>query len=412
MKTINAFPGYEFVYDDKDKQFHNMYRGTDVGKGGYVYAEPGIYGNVALLDIAGMHPASLIAMNCFGKYTKNFKDIRDARIAIKHGDFDAARKMLDGKLAPYLNDESVAKDLSQALKISVNSVYGLTSANFDTPMRDIRNKNNIVALRGALFMRTLQDEIQNKGFIVSHIKTDSMKVPDATPEVIKFMMEFAKKYAYEFEHEATYERMCLINNSTYIAKYATAEQCEKLYGYIPDKNKKHGGKWTATAAQFQVPYVFKKLFSKEPIEFDDLCETKEVKTALYLDRNENLSDGEHAYRFVGKVGLFCPIKPGCGGGELLRIDKNVDENGNPKFFYATGTKGYRWLESEMVKELGKEGDIDLSYYDKLVDAAVESISKYGDFEWFVSDDPYVGPEYDANGRPVYYPEDDVPWRTD
>ena len=412
MKTINAFPGYEFVYDDKDKQFHNMYRGTDVGKGGYVYAEPGIYGNVALLDIAGMHPASLIAMNCFGKYTKNFKDIRDARIAIKHGDFDAARKMLDGKLAPYLNDESVAKDLSQALKISVNSVYGLTSANFDTPMRDIRNKNNIVALRGALFMRTLQDEIQNKGFIVSHIKTDSMKVPDATPKVIQFMMEFAKKYAYEFEHEATYERMCLINNSTYIAKYATAEQCEKLYGYIPDKNKKHGGKWTATAAQFQVPYVFKKLFSKEPIEFDDLCETKEVKTALYLDRNENLSNGEHAYRFVGKVGLFCPIKPGCGGGELLRIDKNADENGNPKFFYATGTKGYRWLESEMVKELGKEGDIDLSYYDKLVDAAVESISKYGDFEWFVSDDPYVGPDYDANGRPVYYPEDDVPWRTD
>ena len=412
MKTINAFPGYEFVYDDKDKQFHNMYRGTDVGKGGYVYSEPGIYGNVALLDIAGMHPASLIAMNCFGKYTKNFKDIRDARIAIKHGNFDAARKMLDGKLAPYLNDESVAKDLSQALKISVNSVYGLTSANFDTPMRDIRNKNNIVALRGALFMRTLQDEIQNKGFIVSHIKTDSMKVPDATPEVIQFMMEFAKKYAYEFEHEATYERMCLINNSTYIAKYATAEQCEKLYGYIPDKNKKHGGKWTATAAQFQVPYVFKKLFSKEPIEFDDLCETKEVKTALYLDMNENLSDGEHAYRFVGKVGLFCPIKPGCGGGELLRIDKNVDENGNPKFFYATGAKGYRWLESEMVKELGKEGDIDLSYYDKLVDAAVESISKYGDFEWFVSDDPYVGPDYDANGRPVYYPEDDVPWRTD
>ena len=108
MSTINAFPGYEFVYDDNDKQFHNMYRGTDVGKGGYVYAEPGIYGNVALLDIAGMHPASLIAMNCFGKYTKNFKDIRDARIAIKHGDFDAARKMLDGKLAPYLNDESVS----------------------------------------------------------------------------------------------------------------------------------------------------------------------------------------------------------------------------------------------------------------------------------------------------------------
>jgi hypothetical protein len=43
----------------------------------------------------------------------------------------------------------------------------------------------------------------------------------------------------------------------------------------------------------------------------------------------------------------------------------------------------------MVKELGKENDIDRSYYDKLVNEAVETISQYGDFEWFASDDPYV-----------------------
>ena len=33
--------------------------------------------------------------------------------------------------------------------------------------------------------------------------------------------------------------------------------------------------------------------------------------------------------------------------------------------------------------------IDRSYYDNLVDDAVETISKYGDFEWFISDKPYV-----------------------
>ena len=33
--------------------------------------------------------------------------------------------------------------------------------------------------------------------------------------------------------------------------------------------------------------------------------------------------------------------------------------------------------------------IDRSYYNALVDAAVETISLYGDFEWFVSDDPYI-----------------------
>ena len=298
--------------------------------------------------------------------------------------------MLGGKLAPYLDDESTAKDLAQALKIAINSVYGLTAANFDNPFRDIRNKNNIVALRGALFMRTLQDEVQSRGFKVAHIKTDSIKIPDATPEIIDFCMRFANRYGYTFEHEATYDRMCLVNDAVYIAKY---------------KDGKHAGEWTATGTQFAVPYVYKTLFSKEPIEFEDMCETKSVSSALYLDRNEDLPENEHNYIFVGKIGRFCPIKPGCGGGELLREGK--DKEGNIKYSSATGAKGYRWLESEMVKRLGKENDIDRSYYDKLVDDAIESISQYGDFEWFISedssDDQYVG-------NPQKYIEDvSAPW---
>lgn len=390
-EIVNSFPGYEYI-DGK-----NMYRGIDLGLGGYVYAEPGMYTNVALLDIASLHPNSIRAMNCFGKYTKNFTDILDARIAIKHKDFDTARTMLNGRLAPYLNDESKAKELAQALKIAINSVYGLTAANFDNPFRDPRNKNNIVALRGALFMKTLQDEVQKRGFTVAHIKTDSIKIPNATPEIIQFCMNFAKKYGYTFEHEATYEKMCLVNDAVYIAKY------------------KDGG-WTATGTQFQVPYVFKKLFSQEPITFDDLCETKSVKSALYLDMNENLPDVSyeekeltklekerkklqaegkdlvddrfdelekiiakgHDYKFVGRVGQFCPILPGKGGGLLVR-----DQNG--KYYNVTGTTGYRWLESEMVRGTNEQY-IDKSYYNTLVDAAIETISKYGDFEWFISDD--------------------------
>lgn len=382
-----TFPGYKF------KDGKNLYRRTDLGFGGYVYAEPGMYTDVALLDVASLHPHSIIAMNCFGKYTKNFKDILDARMFIKHGDFADAREMLNGKLAPYLDDESTAKDLAQALKIAINSVYGLTAANFDTPFRDIRNKNNIVALRGALFMRTLQDEVSKRGFTVAHIKTDSIKIPNATPEIIDFCMKFANKYGYTFEHEATYDRMCLVNDAVYIAKYATVERCQELYGkeYVEQSNdvlkdnKKHPETWTATGTQFQIPYVFKTLFSKEPIAFEDTCETKEVKSALYLDMNENLPEGEHNYQFIGKVGQFCPIKPGCGGGELLREGK--DKKGNVKYDSANGAKGYRWLESEMVKTLGKQDSIDKTYYSKLVDAAVDTISNYGDFEWFVSNDP-------------------------
>ena len=378
MDIINAFPGYEFI-DGK-----NMYRGTDVGKGGYVYAEPGMYGNVALLDVASMHPHSVINLNAFGEYTQNFKDIVDARIAIKNKDFDKARQMFGGKLAPYLDDESAAKNLAQALKIAINSVYGLTSANFDNPFRDNRNKNNIVALRGALFMRTLQDEVQKRGFKVAHIKTDSIKIPDATPEIIQFVMDFAVQYGYRFEHEATYERMCLVNDAVYIAKY-------------------DNGEWTATGTQFQIPYVFKKLFSKEEITFDDLCVTKSVTSSLYLDMNEDLAEDEHNYRFIGKVGRFCPIKPGCGGGLLMR-----EKDG--KYYAATGTKGYRWLESEIVESMDKMKDIDESYFKAMADAAIDTIKKYGDYEWFVSDGRYTPPIY-LEGEYGIYPfyDEDVPF---
>ena len=364
-----VFPGYKF------ERGVSTYRGEEVGEGGYVYAEPGIYTNVALLDIASMHPSSIIAENLFGdEYTKRFAELKQARVLIKHKDFEQARKIMNGALAKFLTSEEIADILSNVLKTPINSVYGLTSAKFDNPFRDKRNIDNIVAKRGALFMINLKHEVQERGFTVAHIKTDSIKIPNATPEIIQFVKDFGKMYGYEFEHEATYAKMCLVNNAVYIAKYN--EQ-----GII-NKGGKHANEWTATGTQFAVPYVFKKLFSKEKIEFEDMCETKQVTTNMYLDMNEETPD-EHHLIFVGKVGLYCPIKPGCGGGNLVR--EALDKNGNIKYDTVVGTKGYRWLESEMVKQLHKEDDIDRSYYDALVNAAVDAISAYGDFELFTND---------------------------
>ena len=396
---INSFPGYEFIEFGEDGRPHNLYRGEDVGFGGYVYANPGMYGRTVCFDVSGMHPASIRALNCLGDYTKNFGDLVDARLAIKHKDFDSARKMFDGRLAPYLNDESQAKALAGALKIAVNSAYGLTSAKFSNQFRDPRNKNNIVALRGALFMVDLKHEVQNRGFKVAHIKTDSIKVVDPDEEISNFIMDYGKKYGYTFEIEHIFEKICLVNDAVYIGKLAADD---------PD----NPGKWTATGAQFAVPYVFKTLFSKEPVIFDDLCETFSVKSALYLDMNEKLPDVTleeteldkveskykkgllsdttyeseyrrlkpliekgHDYKFVGKVGRFSPIKPGMGGGLLMR-----EQNG--KYYAAAGTTGYRWLESEILD--GDISIIDESYYRALVDDAVETISQYGDFEVFVN----------------------------
>ena len=358
------FPGYEYVERGEDGKPHNMYRGVDLGFGGYVYAEPGIYYNVALLDIASLHPNSAINLNYFGEYTQRYKDILDARILIKHKDYDAARKLFGGKLAKYLDDESQAQALSFALKIAINSVYGLTSARFDNPFKDKRNVNNIVALRGALFMKTLQDEVAKRGFTVAHIKTDSIKIPNATPEIIQFCMDFAEQYGYSFEHEATYDRMCLVNDAVYIAHGSAL-------------SASHAGEWTATGKQFQIPYVFKALFSKEDILFNDYCVTQSTKDSLYLDFDEGLPDGEHKYIFVGRVGSFVPVREGCGGGKLYRCKDN-------KYYYAAGCRGYRWKESEVVLQLEKQDEIDKTYYINLANEAKAAIEQYGDFEAFVN----------------------------
>ena len=372
----------------------------EVGEGGYVYAEPGMYGNVGLDDIASMHPSSLIAEKHFGKYTKNFEDLKNGRVDIKHQDIEALKKLLDGKLVPFAEAivagtaDYTWDDLAYALKIVINSVYGLTSAKFPNPFRDPRNNDNIVAKRGALFMETLKREVRQRGFIVAHIKTDSIKIPDVTDDILDFVDKYGREYGYIFEHEATYDRICLVNNAVYIAKY-------NQQGII-NKGGKHANEWTATGTQFQIPYVFKKLFSHEDIQFEDMCETKQVSSAIYLDMNENLPEGEHDRHFVGKVGLFCPMKPGTGGGLLVResVDKKTGET---KYGAVTGAKDWRWMESEMVKQLGKQDDIDKGYYNKLCDTAIHDISEFGDYEWFVSDQPYIGPWYE-DGRPQYEPD--------
>lgn len=410
------FPGYT---NDNGK---SMYRGEESGEGGFVYAEPGIYSNVALLDINSMHPNSTLNEILFGVlYTGIFRDLVRSRIYIKHEEFNKVNKMMGGKLKPYvqkvINGEMTSKDLANALKTAINSVYGLTAATkFDTAFRDPRNKDNIVAKRGALFMIDLKYAVQEKGFTVVHIKTDSIKIADATPEIIQFVMAFGKRYGYTFEHEATYEKICLVNDAVYIAKYADGPHEFKL-----PTGEKIMTPWTATGTQFQVPFVFKTLFCKEPIKFEDLCETKAVSSSLYLDMNESLPDVSefenelakaekdlkketitqdkfddisnrlskkiadgHDYVFIGRVGQFCPINEGAGGGILLRENKG-------KYSAATGSKGYRWLESEMVKNLGKENCINKAYYNNLVDEAASAISKYGDLEWFISDDIPEGP---------------------
>jgi hypothetical protein len=390
-------PQDKFVYTDLSKEFpgyvydfgKSTYRDEEVGEGGYVYAEPGMYSNVAVLDVASMHPTSIEVLDLFGPYTDNFSALKLARIAIKHHDYDRAREMLGGVLEPYLGSDEDAEALSYALKIVINIVYGLTSAKFDNPFRDPRNKDNIVAKRGALFMIDLKHAVQSQGFQVVHIKTDSIKIPNATPEIIQFVMDFGKKYGYDFEHEATYDKMCLVNDAVYIAHVGWNAKGKPPY-------------WYPVGAQFQHPVVFKALFSDEEITFTDMCETKQVtQGAMYLDFNESEATPNTPYKgmhFVGRIGMFVPVHKSAGGAKLVRVKDD-------KVYAVTGTKGFLWLEAEMVRSLCEEasdrllfedmtfamiGDglitdiINVEYYEGLVDDAMETIEKFGKYTDLIS----------------------------
>ena len=417
----------------------SWYKGFDPGEGGFVFANWGMYGYSECYDSASHHPSSLIAENGFGPYTENFKMLLDIRLHIKHKDYDWVRSLYNGILAPYLTTDEDAKQLSKALKIAINSVYGLTAAHFTNRLRDPRNNDNWVAKRGALFMIDLMLKVKEKGYRVMHVKTDSIKIANPDPDIFQFVYDYGKKFGYTFEVEHKFEKLCLVNNAVYICKYLN-----------DPANGKDAGKWEGTGDQFKEessPYEFKTLFSHEEIGFYDLCVTQTVKVGLglYLDMDEELPDPSylekeedklvkkwhkvqfeltdendqrlvdgfnpvltnipdkklsqyaanefhsdylrlcevreeikkcHDYRFVGKAGLFCPIKPGCGGGRLVR------EN-NGKYGYAAGSKDYRWLEAETVKEYHMEDKIDYGYFESLKHDAIATISKFGDFEAFV-----------------------------
>lgn len=348
LDLAESFPGYK--YDGKE----STYRGEITGEGGYVYAEPGVYENVGVLDVASMHPTSIKMLNLFGPYTEKFNELVEARLAIKKKDYDKAATLLDGKLEPFLTrphegyDIDGANKLAYALKIIINSVYGLTSARFPNVFKDERNIDNIVAKRGALFMIDLKHEVQARGYNVVHIKTDSIKIPEATQEIIDFVTEFGKIYGYDFEFEGFYDYLCLVNQAVYIAQ--------------------RNGEWTAIGAQFAHPYIFKKLLSHEDIKFSDFCETKSVtKGTMYLDFSGTGEMDKMVH--VGRVGSFVPVVD--GGGTLLRIDGD-------KIHAVTGTKGYSWIQRPVALERENAGtlQIDMSYFDDLERKAVDALTQF------------------------------------
>lgn len=423
------FPGYTF---DPNRKPKSDYKGKDPSEGGYVSSKPGVYGVTAkdylngntldeqtgrsklvtYIDVASLHPHSLIAINYFGKYTPKFKALVKCRMYIKHGELDKASHAFDNidihlseKLAKYFKDPSMIDGFAHAMKIIINIVYGMTSAPYDNKFRDPRNVDNIVAKRGALFMMMLEEEMVERSVNVIHVKTDSMKLTNYLPEDIDYAMKRANEFGYTFEIECVYDRLALVNKAVLIGHH--------------EGKPEHGPKtWEAVGSQFAEPFVYKKLFSHEEIEEADFMSLKAVKSAIYLGERfigknanvyasntgedllsarevniaqsiqvraqkpiekylpkrdyEGLSYAEQESNRVAKIAKELDLKP-----ELVKniIDNNFPKTNVTKYNYVTGTKGYKWGLSSEYK--GKD-DVDMYYYKRLVDEAVDSIYDVGD----------------------------------
>ncbi len=335
-----VFPGYKYEFGK------SYYRGYETGEGGFVYAEPGVYENIALDDVESMHPNSLVNMNYFGPYTQRYADLLKVRVLLKHNKIDEVKQMFDGILAPFLDNPEYLKPLVTALKIVINSVYGMTSAKFDNKFKHPDNIDNIVAKRGALFMVDLKFAIEEQGYQVCHIKTDSVKVPNADEKIIKFIEDFGARpeYNYRFEHEHTYKRMALINNAVYIAQ-------------LEDDT------WSPVGAEYANTYLLKRVWTKEELVDRDFFITKQSKGHIYL--------GDE---FVGKVGSIYASKTGA---ECMWTED--DEN----FKSVTGTKGYLFKQTDKFDI----EDVDFSYYDKVAIDGLKKIMKVGDITKIVDDMP-------------------------
>ena len=57
---------------------------------------------------------------------------------------------------------------------------------------------------------------------------------------------------------------------------------------------------------------------------------------------------------------------------------------NGKYNHVSGTKDYRWQESDIVESTNRSIDIDYTYFQTLADKAKETIEQYGSYEEFAN----------------------------
>lgn len=183
-----TLPGYKYSFGKSE------YRGEDPGEGGYVYSEPGVYTDVALLDVASPIRLHLLRWTTSDRSRRSSLTwsimhsyqawrIRQSQENVWWNTWRVpARPRVCGHALLCFEDYHKHRLWNDFAKFWIISS--------DTNLTKTISWRS-VALCSWL---TWNMEVQKRGYTVAHIKTDSIKIPNADKKIIDFVFEYGKEY--------------------------------------------------------------------------------------------------------------------------------------------------------------------------------------------------------------------------
>lgn len=158
--------------------------------------KPRRYKDIKLADVGSMYPSIICALDALGPATKTYDGIRTERLRIKHTD----------------------KTRADALKLILNSVYGLFKSKYSNLCNP--RASATVCIYGQIALYTLSRWLHEAGYEVMNINTDGVAFVD-NPDLNKRYEGICQKWEAEFKGMALeideFERWIQKDVNNYIA---------------------------------------------------------------------------------------------------------------------------------------------------------------------------------------------------
>lgn len=287
-----------------------------------------VVGNIVSYDFASMYPHALIQGNLFSHADKgwsgnNYYQLKGVYDNKQQGKIETALKEI--LLERLKAKRKGNKNKSNAYKIIINSVYGITGNPNFIQVYDNRTCSDCTAI-GRTWLKKLAKELEENGFSILFGKTDSLyiKIPKESSKeelavVINNFIKNAKNnlpfpmetFNVELEKEIKLFYPIDKNNYFYIQKDNTPFYTKTLL------NKNTPEIVVKVFEEYMIPKIIKNLDVNFTIEELDL------KFREYLDKNIELTCEMYVVDSVenynSKVSLYYQISKQYGAGKHLLI---------------------------------------------------------------------------------------------